>query len=396
MPTALELALEHAATAVTEETVHIAEIPAPTFREGERALYVRQRLEGIGGWSQLAMDGLSNVIAVRRGDPSAARVLVSAHLDTVFPDAATPVTRERGRLIGRGVGDNSLGVATLLGVAQAIQQAHARSLRGAGDILFAANVGEEGRGDLRGIRRLLKDYGNDIDCVLVIEGHALNTVQTEAVASLRYEVSVETEGGHSWGAYGRKNAIALLARSIVALEPLMPEAGTTPKVTMNVGVIRGGRSVNTIAPDASFELDMRSADNEALALLHRRARAAMRIALAGEAELQLRRIGNRPGGSVATDSPLVRAVLEVRRALALPAHEFRASSTDANASIAAGYPTTCIGVTTGGEAHTPREWIRTTPIRKGVPYVGRAILAAARLPRAAVSRDRPARTAPGA
>jgi acetylornithine deacetylase/succinyl-diaminopimelate desuccinylase-like protein len=195
--TAYERALEGIARGVTDETVRITEIPAPTFRERARATYVRDRLEAIGGWDQLALDGLANVVAIRRGERGLARVLVSAHLDTVFPDAATPVTRERGKLIGRGVGDNSLGVATLLGVAETLQRTAAR---GVGDILLAANVGEEGLGDLRGIRRVARDYAADFDCALVIEGHALNTVQTSAVASLRYEVSVETEGGHSWGA----------------------------------------------------------------------------------------------------------------------------------------------------------------------------------------------------
>lgn len=391
MPTAFDRpygqALEQAVPAVIAETIRIAEIPAPTFRERERAQYVRDRLEAIGGWSHLTVDGLSNVVAVRRGEPGRARVLVGAHLDTVFPDAETPVVRERGKLIGRGVGDNSLGVATLLAVAAALRRTNPR---GVGDLILAANVGEEGLGDLRGIRRLIKDYAADFDCMVAIEGHALNSVQTAAVASLRYEVSIETEGGHSWGAYGRPNAIALLARAIVALEALMPEVGAAPKVTMNVGVIRGGRSVNTIAPDAAFELDMRSADVQALARLYQQARAAMRSSVGVGVELKMRRIGNRPGGTVPEDAPLIRAVLAARAGLGLPAPEFRASSTDANAAVAAGYPATCIGVTTGGESHTPREWIRTAPIKQGVPYVGRAIVALAEMPASEV-RPMPSR-----
>ncbi len=376
-------ALEQAVAGVIAETVRIAEIPAPTFREQTRAQYVRGRLEGIGGWDDLHVDSLSNVVAVKRGDPSRTRVLVCAHLDTVFPDEATPVTRERGKLIGRGVGDNSLGVATLLAVASALQTAPPGNT---GDVILAANVGEEGLGDLRGVRRLLKDHAGDIDAMIALEGHALNSIQTDAVASLRYEVSVETEGGHSWGAYGRPNAIALLARAIVALEALLPEVGATPKVTMNVGVVRGGRSVNTIAPDAAFELDMRSADVEVLQQLYQRARTAIRNAVGGTGELRMRRIGNRPGGHVEVSAPIIEAVLGARRASGLGAPEFRASSTDANAAVAAGIPATCIGVTTGGEAHTPREWIRTAPIRQGVPYVGRAIAAVAALPSGALTR----------
>ncbi|MSP21968.1 MAG: M20/M25/M40 family metallo-hydrolase [Dehalococcoidia bacterium] len=381
-PTAVEASLERMAPSVLDETVRITEIPAPTFRECARATYVHDRLAAIGVCDQLAMDGLSNVVAVRRGERSTARTLLSAHLDTVFPDEATPVTRQRDKLIGRGVGDNSLGVAALLGVAEVLQRS---TPRGLGDVIFAANVGEEGLGDLRGINRVIKDYGADFEAALVIEGHALNTVQASAVASLRYEV-METEGGHSWGAYGRKNVIALLARAIVALAPIMPEVGVTPKVTMNIGVIRGGRSVNTIAPDAAFELDMRSADIAALGRLHQAGRTAMRVALRGEAELHMKRIGNRPGGAIPEDSTIVRTMLGVRRDLGLPQPEFRASSTDTNALVATGYETTCIGVTTGSESHTPREWIHTTPVRKGVPYVGRALLAVARLPREQVRR----------
>lgn len=140
--------------------------------------------------------------------------------------------------------------------------------------------------------------------------------------------------------------------------------------------------MNTIAPDAAFELDMRSADVVALGRLHQRARAAMRVAVGSDTTLRMRRIGNRPGGTLAEDSPLIHAVLGARRGLGLPAPEFRASSTDANAAVASGYPATCIGVTTGGESHTPREWIRTAPIKQGVAYVGRAIIALAGLPAA--------------
>lgn len=384
MPTAYDRTLERAVPSVIDETVRIAEIPAPTFRERTRARYVYGRLEAIGGWSHLEIDGLSNVVAIRRGTAGHARLLLCAHLDTVFPDPVTPVTRSRGKLTGRGVGDNSLGVAAMLGVAEAMQ---ATAVRGVGDLIFAANVGEEGRGDLRGARRLVRDYARDFDAMIAIEGHALDRVQTQAVASLRYEVSVETEGGHSWSAYGRSNAIALLARAIVALEPLMPDPRATPKTSMNVGVIRGGRSVNTIAPDAAFELDIRSVEPARVDALSREARTAMRRAVGDEAAIRFKRIGARPGGEMPADSALVRAVLGARAGLGLPAPEFYAGSTDANAALGAGFPTTCIGVTTGGEMHTPREWIRTAPIRLGVPYLGRAIVAAARLPRTAVHHD---------
>lgn len=385
---AFERTLSRLAPSVVEETIRVTEIPAPTFREATRAAYVRRRFEEIGGWDHLAMDSMSNVVAVRRGDPTRARILACAHLDTVFPDEATPVTRSRGRLTGRGVGDNSLGVAATLGLAQALRSSAPEGPDALGDIILATNVGEEGRGDLRGVKRVLKDYEGQFDAMFAVEGHALNRIQLHGVASLRYEISVATDGGHSWGAYGRPNAIALLARAITAIESLMPEPGVEPRTSMNVGVIRGGRSVNTIAPDATLELDIRSVDPSRVTSLLRSVRAAMRGAVGEEGEMAFRRIGNRPGGPMAEDHPLVRAAIDARAGLDLPAHEFNAGSTDANAALDAGYPATCVGITTGGEPHTPREWISTAPIAQGVPYLGRTIANAARLARTDVPRLR--------
>jgi len=383
---AFEQALHRLAPSVVEETIRVTEIPAPTFREGTRAAYVFKRFEEIGGWDHLAMDSMSNVVAVRRGDPSRARILACAHLDTVFTDEATPVTRSRGRLTGRGVGDNSLGVAATLGLAQALRMSAPEGRHRLGDLILATNVGEEGRGDLRGVKRILRDYEGQFDAMLAVEGHALNRIQLHGVASLRYEISVATDGGHSWGAYGRPNAIALLARAITAIESLMPAVGVEPRTTMNVGVIRGGRSVNTIAPDATLELDIRSVDPQRVTSLLRSVRAAMRGAVGEEGEMAFRRIGNRPGGVIDEDHPLVRAAIEARSGLDLPPHEFNAGSTDANAALDAGYAATCVGITSGGEPHTPREWISTAPIAMGVPYLGRTIANAARLDRSALPR----------
>ncbi len=381
-----ERALERAVPSTIDEAIRICEIPAPSFHEHDRAAHVHARLAEIDGWASLQTDSLANVVGVRRGAPGRARVLVAAHLDTVFPDASTPVVRERGRLVGRGIGDNSVAVAALIAVARALA---ATRPRGVGDLILAANVCEEGRGDLRGIRRLCDDLRGEYDAVIAVEGLSLHRIQTRGVASLRYEVAVATAGGHSWGAYGRPNAIAILARAIAALEPLMPAVGVEPKTTMNVGVIRGGRSVNTIAPEAAFELDMRSEDPAALATLDRAVKRALRDAVQaapiaeGEERpaLSIRRIGNRPGGAVAETLPLIAAIQRARAASGLAPAPYNAGSTDANYPMSLGVPATCIGVTTGGEAHTPREWMRTGPLRRGLPYLGRAIAAVARLPR---------------
>ncbi|MDA0353314.1 MAG: M20/M25/M40 family metallo-hydrolase [Chloroflexi bacterium] len=379
MATTFEAHLAAAVNRTLAEAVRIAEIPAPTFAEDARARYVEERLAAIGGWASLTRDRMGNVVALHRGEAGRSRVLAAAHLDTVFPDATVSIRRQRGKLLGPGIGDNSLSVAALLAVAEALQAAPPR---GAGDILLAANVGEEGRGDLRGIRAVCKSHAGQFDRVLAIEGLARDRVQLGFVGSNRYEITVTTEGGHSWGAYGRPNAIALLARALTALEPLYPAVGIEPKTTMSIGVIHGGRSVNTIAPEATAEIDLRSEDPNALAALDAAMKQAVRAAIeSSEGQLTVKRIGRRPAGSISQDDPLVQAVLAARRESGLEPPMFNSGSTDANHAIGLGIPATCVGVTTGGEAHTPREWINTAPVAQGLPYLGRAIVNAARLDR---------------
>lgn len=381
MATAYERTLQRLAGRVTDEAITIAEIPAPTFREAERAAHVHDRLAAIGGWDDLSVDRMGNVVAIHEG-PSAERgsaLLVAAHLDTVFPDETTPTLHRRGRIVGRGIGDNSVGVAAIITVGEALRRERPRGL---GRIILAASVCEEGRGDLGGIRQLCEHYSGAYDRVLAVEGLSLNRIQIGGVASHRYEVRIDTEGGHSWGAYGRPSAISVAARAIAALDPLMPPVGVEPKTTMNVGLISGGRSVNTIAPDATFELDIRSVDPQALADLDRRARAAIRSTVTGDAHVSLKRIGDRPGGRIDRDDPMIRAVERARRASGLGAPTYGYGSTDANIPLSLGIPATCVGITTGGEAHTEREWMRTGPVRRGVPYLGRVIANIARLPAA--------------
>ena len=379
MATKFERQLEAAVPSALEEAVRIAEIAAPTFQEQTRARYVEERFAEIGGWDSLTRDRMGNVVAVLEGDAGRGSVLAVAHLDTVFPDAQVSIRRDRGRLLGPGIGDNSLSVAAILAVGEALRAAPPR---GVGTILLAASVGEEGRGDLRGVRAVCKNFAGQFDTMLAIEGLARDRVQLGFVGSNRYELTVRTEGGHSWGAYGRPNAIQLLARGLAALDPIYPEVGIEPKTTMSIGVIRGGRSVNTIAPDAAAEIDLRSEDPGGLEILDAVMKRALRDAITGEGiELSIKRIGRRPAGRIEADAPLVAAVLKARRDSGLPDPAFNSGSTDANHAIGLGIPATCVGLTTGGEAHTPREWINTAPVDGGLPSVGRAIVNAARLAR---------------
>ena len=379
MDTAFEQRLANLVEPAIEEAIRIAEIAAPTFEEHERAAYVESRLGDIGGWAHLERDDAGNVAALLPGDPELGRVLVAAHLDTVFPEREISIERKPGVLSGPGIGDNSLSVAALLAVGEALSDS---APTGIGDILLCWNVGEEGRGDLGGIRTLCRRYQGRFDRVIAVEGLALDRVQTAAVGSLRYEVQVTARGGHSWSAYGRPNAIRLLAGAIAALEPLYPVPGSLPKATLNVGVIRGGRSVNTIAPEARCELDLRSDDPAALHELDRAAREVIERSVTEDgAELAIREIGRRPAGQIDRHDPLIEAVVAARGESGLGPADFNSGSTDANHALGLGIPATCVGVTTGGEAHTPREWIRTGPVVQGLPYVGRAVVAAARLSR---------------
>ena len=379
MASKFERQLEAAVDATLEEAVRVAEIAAPTFEEHERAHYAEQRFAAIGGWGSLTRDRMGNVVAIRRGERGRGGVLAAAHLDTVFPDTELSIRRARGKLLGPGIGDNALSVAAVLSVGAALQAAPPR---GVGDILLAANAGEEGRGDLRGMRAICKNFGGQFDRVIAVEGLARDRVQTGFVGSNRYELTVRTEGGHSWGAYGRPNAIQLLAGAIAALDPIFPAVGAEPKTTMSVGLIRGGRSVNTIAPDATAEIDLRSEDTNVLEALDRAMKRAVRGAIdARQGELTIKRIGRRPAGSIEHNDPLVAAILKARRDSGLQPPTFNSGSTDANHAIGLWIPATCVGVTNGGEAHTPREWISTGAVRDGLPYIGRAIVNAARLGR---------------
>lgn len=205
MATKFEAHLEAAVSATLDEAVRIAEIAAPTFEEQARAEYVEACFAEIGGWDSLTRDRMGNVVAIRRGDPARGRVLAAAHLDTVFPDPEVSIRRARGKLLGPGIGDNSLSVAVLLAVGGALRAAPPRNV---GDILLAANASEEGRGDLRGIRAIAKSHEGQFDRMRAVEGLARDRVQTGFVGSNRYKFTVETEDGHSWGAPPQRDPAA--------------------------------------------------------------------------------------------------------------------------------------------------------------------------------------------
>jgi tripeptide aminopeptidase len=368
-------AAAHAVTPdVLELTALISAVPSPTGEESAKSLLV-ERLFATAGLPT-ERDAIGDVVGViPSGGPSrtgASRLLVAAHIDTVFP-IGTPleVKRSAGRLTGPGVGDNSVAVAAAIKLADLLRLAGEVP---AVDVLLTGNVGEEGLGNLRGIREVLASR-SDIGAVVALEGHNLGRVTHVAVGSRRFRISVKGPGGHSWGDFGRPNAIHGLSKLIAELEAIpLPRS---PKTTLNVGMISGGVSVNTIAPEASCLLDLRSIDESALRRLSDRVTRLVDRSNRGDTvDYTAESIGERPAGVVAADSPIVQIAARTLAALDVEP-SFDASSTDANVPIAAGIPAVCVGLTTGGNVHRADEYIDLEPVSMGITQLALLTLALA-------------------
>ncbi len=287
------------------------------------------------------------------------------------PRSLSVPRREGDRLHGPGVGDNSLGVAAMLGVLQVLDQL---SMETDVDIVIAATVGEEGLGNLRGIRAAVERYRDDLGAVIAVEGHNLGRVTHAGVGSTRWRVRVSGPGGHSWGAFGKPNAIHGLSRIIAEISEL--DVPTDPKTTYNVGTIEGGTSVNTIAPDASALVDMRSVDAGSLNKLVDRVGRIVSTAAGDGLTVDVEVLGERPAGVCPRSHPLVGAAGNVLRQLGFEP-VFDASSTDANIPISLGIPAVCIGITHGGLGHTTNEYVDVPPIATGLTQLGLLTLASA-------------------
>jgi tripeptide aminopeptidase len=371
-------AVRAAADAVTpdvlELTALISAVPSPTGEETAKSLLV-ERLFATAGLTT-ERDAIGDVVGVIPGRPpsraGSSRLVVAAHIDTVFP-IGTPleVRRSAERLSGPGVGDNSVAVAAAIKLADLLRIAGEVP---AVDVLLTGNVGEEGLGNLRGIREVLAAR-SDIGAVVALEGHNLGRVTHVAVGSRRFRITVKGPGGHSWGDFGRPNAIHGLSKLVAELDAIpLPRS---PKTTLNVGMISGGVSVNTIAPEASCLLDLRSIDESALRRLSDRVTRLVDRSNRGDAVIyKAESIGERPAGVVAADSPIVQIAASTLTALGLEP-SFDASSTDANVPIAAGIPAVCIGLTTGGNVHRTDEFIDLEPVAKGVTQLALLTLALA-------------------
>ena len=344
----------------------IQQIPAPTFDEGRRAEFVAEQFRA-EGLCDVEVDDLGNVYGRRPGRASSARpVLVTAHTDTVFP-LSQPLTLQRSadRIAGPGIGDNSLGVAGLLGVQWRLGETQLP-----GDVLLAANVGEEGLGDLRGMRRVVDRLGERARAILVLEGMALGHIYHAAIGVRRYRITTRTEGGHSWLHYGRPSAIHTLVRLAAQITELSLPA--SPKTTFNIGNISGGTTVNTIAREATLDLDLRSEAPAVLATLAARVEALAAAHSSADMQVEVRVIGDRPSGSLPREHALVQLAAHTLDELDV-AFSFESGSTDANVPLSRGLPCVCLGLTRGGNSHRPDEYIETRDVDKGLESIVRVV-----------------------
>jgi acetylornithine deacetylase/succinyl-diaminopimelate desuccinylase-like protein len=230
-------------------------------------------------------------------------------------------------------------------------------------VWFVANVGEEGLGDLRGMKAVVDRFGSEVKAYLILEGMALGNIYHRAIGVKRYRITAKTKGGHSWSDYGKPSAIHALSKLVVELTSMKLPA--EPRTTMNVGKISGGTSINTIAAEASLELDLRSEGQESLAELISKVEQKIQEVSQPEVKFEAEIIGARPAGELSADHPLIQLAQECIREQGLEP-TLTSGSTDANIPLSLGYPALVLGVTTGGGAHTMNEFINIAPIESGL------------------------------
>lgn len=359
---------DEAGTLAEQKT--IVGIAAAPFKEARRAEDFRKRLEA-AGLKNVRIDKEGNVIAVRAGAGNGPKLVVSAHLDTVFPEGTDLTVREKdGRIYAPGIADDTRGLAEILSIARALE---ATKLKTVGDIWFVGTVGEEGLGDLRGVKALFAEH-QDLDGFISIDGAGIERITFIAVGSNRYRVRFSGPGGHSFNAFGRPSAIHAMGRAIARIADIQtPE---TPRTTFTVGTVTGGTSINAIAGDASFDLDMRSVGMPQLLATEAQALKAIQLAVDEEnarwkhelkVSVKIEPVGTRPAGSQAADSPIIQAAILALGSVGVKPLLEAPASTDANLPISLGIPAMTVG--RGGKTgnnHALDEWYDPTDAYLGV------------------------------
>lgn len=379
--------LRDGVSATTEEQVRITEIPAPPFHESIRAAYMKKLFAATG--LRVEMDDTGNVIGEWAGSTPDI-IMLTAHMDTVFPaNTDVRVKREGGRLLAPGISDNGTGLAALIALSKAFHEAKIKTNK---TILFVADVGEEGEGNLRGMRALAETYKKRLRYVLALDGSAVEYVTTAALASRRVEITITGPGGHSWSDFGAPNPIHAMGRGIGRfVTARVPES---PRTSFNVGEISGGTSVNSIPSSAQMKVDLRSESEIELAGVETQLRDAVKAGIdeemsaarergmAGSANLlslKINVLGVRPAGELAENSPLLAALLAADNQLGNRSRRER-SSTDANIPLSMGIPAISIGAGgRSGGAHTLEEWYDPAGREFGLQRVALTVLSLAGL-----------------
>lgn len=373
--------------ATTEEQIRITEIPAPPFQESMRAAYMKKALASTG--LRAEVDDTGNVIGEWPGS-SPEIVMVTAHLDTVFPAGTdVRVKREGGRLLAPGISDNGTGLAALVALSKAFHEAKIKTTK---TILFVADVGEEGEGNLRGMRALVDAYKKRLKYVLALDGSATEYVTTAALASRRVEITITGPGGHSWSDFGAPNPIHAMGRGIGHfVTARVPE---TPRTSFNIGEIEGGTSVNSIPSSAHMKVDLRSESEMELAALETLLRDAVKAGVdeemsaarergmggsANMLNLKINVLGVRPAGELPENSPLLAALVAADNQIGNRSRRER-SSTDANIPLSVGIHAISLGAGgRSGGAHTLEEWYDPAGREIGLQRVALTVLGVAGL-----------------
>jgi len=346
---------------INEQQSRLTEIPAPPFQEAQRAAAVKLLLASSG--LEVQIDKTGNVIGELRGANEKEIVVLSAHLDTVFPASTEiKVRREGDRILAPGISDNGTGLAALVAIARACHEARIKPRR---TILFVADVGEEGEGNLRGMRALIETYKSKLRAVIVMDGSGTDHVTTKALASRRLEAAITGPGGHSWSDFGMPNPINALVRASVRF--INTKVPVAPRTTFNIGQIEGGTSVNSIPYEAKLKVDIRSESEDELTKLESALRECIvagvrdemessRDRTKGKLEWKVDLLGSRPGGELPANSALLAALRSADEFVGNQSRVER-SSTDANVPLANGIDAISIGAGgTGGGAHSLQEW----------------------------------------
>ncbi|MBI4467271.1 MAG: M20/M25/M40 family metallo-hydrolase [Acidobacteria bacterium] len=348
---------------ILQQQIRLTSIPAPPFHEEERARYLEEQFRAVG-LEQVRRDGIGNVLGERPGLDPDHLVLVSAHIDTVFPPQTEIEVRKEGdRWVGPGIADNGAGLAALLALARALEESR---LHTEATLLFVANVGEEGEGNLRGMQALFSDGAlrRRVRAAIAVDGSNAERLTAKALSSKRFEIIIRGPGGHSWADFGLPNPIQALARAITRMTAA--PIPTQPRTALNIGQIEGGTAVNAIPYQASLKVDIRSEMESEIERLESALRTAVAEAVAeentwartpgGPLEAEVKVIGQRPGGELPPTARIIEVFRAVDNHLGIKT-SIQRSSTDANVPISLGIEAVAVGGGgRSGASHSLREW----------------------------------------